>query len=129
MLSEENLRAYMYHYLLDQKVFSEVTKDVTRDQEQVWARHILVKTQAEAVIVLDRLNKGEDWSAIAAEVSLDTSNKDNGGDLGWFSRGRMVKEFEDAAFRAWRRKDKRSRGNTIWMAYYPNHWTQNFPGL
>ena len=97
-VSEESLRAYMYHYLLDQKVFSEVSKDVTRDQEQVWARHILVKTQAEAVIVLDRLNKSEDWSAIAAEVSLDTSNKDKGGDLGWFSRGRMVKEFEDAAF-------------------------------
>jgi parvulin-like peptidyl-prolyl isomerase len=97
-VSEENLRTYMYHYLLDQKVFSEITKDVTRDQEQVWARHILVKTQAEALIVLDRLNKSEDWSAVTADVSLDTSNKGKGGDLGWFARGRMVKEFEDAAF-------------------------------
>jgi peptidyl-prolyl cis-trans isomerase D len=97
-VTEKNLRTYMYHYLLDKKVLAEISKDVSRDQEQVWARHILVKTQAEAVIVLDRINKGEDWAAVAAEVSLDTSNKDNGGDLGWFTRGRMVKAFEDAAF-------------------------------
>jgi peptidyl-prolyl cis-trans isomerase D len=97
-VTEKNLRTYMYHYLLDKKVLAEISKDVSRDQEQVWARHILVKTQAEAVIVLDRINKGEDWAAVAAEVSLDTSNKDNGGDLGWFTHGRMVKAFEDAAF-------------------------------
>ncbi len=97
-ISEKNLRAYMSNYLLDLKVFAEITKDVSREQEQVWARHILVKTQAEATIVKDRLNKGEEWSAIAADVSLDTSNKDKGGDLGWFTRGRMVKEFEDATF-------------------------------
>ncbi|MDP2966417.1 MAG: peptidylprolyl isomerase [Pelolinea sp.] len=97
-VTEKNLRIYMYHYLLDKKVMAEITKDVSREQEQVWARHILVKTQAEALIVLDRINKGEDWSVVAADISLDTSNKDNGGDLGWFARGRMVKAFEDEAY-------------------------------
>ena len=97
-VAEKNLRTYMYHYLLDKKVMAEITKDVSREQEQVWARHILVNTQAEALIVLDRINKGEDWSVVAADISLDTSNKDNGGDLGWFARGWMVKAFEDEAY-------------------------------
>ena len=97
-VKESSLRKYLYTYLVVQKVRDEVIKDIPREQEQVWARHILVKTLPEALIVLDRLDKGEDWAAIAAEVSLDTSNKDIGGDLGWFPRGRMVEPFENAAF-------------------------------
>ena len=62
------------------------------------ARHILVKTKEEAIAVIKRLNAGEDWVKISSEVSLDTGSKDQGGDLGWFSRGAMVKPFEDAAF-------------------------------
>jgi len=97
-VKESNLRKYMHNFMLIQKVRDEIVNDIPHEQEQVWARHILVKTKTEAIIVLDRLDQGEDWSLLAADVSLDTSNKDNGGDLGWFPRGRMVAPFESAAF-------------------------------
>jgi parvulin-like peptidyl-prolyl isomerase len=64
---------------------------------KVHCAHILVKTEAEANKVLERLKKGEKFGNIARELSLCPSKK-KGGDLGTFSRGKMVKEFEKAAF-------------------------------
>ncbi len=98
--NEDDLRGLVRATLLRQKVQEAVLVDmeIARTQEQVWARHILVADEATANTVLERLDAGEDWSALASELSTDTSNKDRGGDLGWFSRGRMVAEFEDAAF-------------------------------
>jgi peptidyl-prolyl cis-trans isomerase C len=64
---------------------------------KVHCAHILVKTQTEANAVLERLKKGEKFAKIAKESSLCPSKK-RGGDLGFFGRGKMVKEFEKAAF-------------------------------
>lgn len=65
--------------------------------DKVHCAHILVKTETEAKTVLDRLNKGEKFSNIAKDLSLCPSGK-RGGDLGTFTRGKMVKEFENCAF-------------------------------
>lgn len=87
LILEEKLR----EYVLNQS-------DEVYEQEEVKARHILVKTKEEATAILEKLAAGESWETLAAENSLDTGNKDNSGDLGWFSKGMMVLPFEEAAF-------------------------------
>jgi peptidyl-prolyl cis-trans isomerase C len=70
---------------------------VIRMVDKVHCAHILVKTEEEAKSVLDKISKGGSFTAIAAEKSLCPSGK-RGGDLGTFGRGKMVREFENAAF-------------------------------
>lgn len=64
---------------------------------KIHCAHILVKTEKEVNALLERLKKGEKFANIAKEESLCPSGK-RGGDLGFFGRGKMVKEFERAAF-------------------------------
>lgn len=96
--SEVDLKKLFRLQLLSAKITERLTTDLSNTEERVWARHILVSTEEEGKAVITRLNDGEDFSSLAAELSQDSSNKDKGGDLGWFARGKMVAEFEDVAF-------------------------------
>ena len=64
---------------------------------KVHARHILVESESKANELLFNLQRGKDFAESARESSKCPSKK-NGGDLGWFGRGQMVKEFETIAF-------------------------------
>lgn len=64
-------------------------------EKEFSARHILVKTEAEAKDIIAQLGKGGDFAKIAKEKSLDPGSKEKGGDLGWFSPATMVKPFSD----------------------------------
>jgi parvulin-like peptidyl-prolyl isomerase len=103
--------------------YYEENKDNFKVPEQVWARHILirrpdpdtagVKSEKEsqkrideadrfaldrAEAVLQKVLAGESWDSLAATYSEDKQNASNGGDLGFFMRGRMVPEFDSVAF-------------------------------
>lgn len=65
--------------------------------DEIKASHILVETEAEAISLKEEILSGKSFEDVAAENSLCPSGA-NGGDLGFFGRGQMVSEFENAAF-------------------------------
>lgn len=104
-LEERSLRRDYF----TQKVAASVTEDTIKaayDQyvkdfkpvEEVRARHILVATEDEAKAVKAELEGGKPFEVLAMEKTTDPSGKQNGGDLGFFSKGMMVPEFEAVAF-------------------------------
>ena len=78
------------------QVYDEAAAKQT-SEEEISARHILVPTEDEAKAALKRVKGGENFAKVADEVSKDPGSK--GGDLGWFTRDRMVPEFGEAAFK------------------------------
>ncbi|NCA14504.1 MAG: hypothetical protein EBS89_10280, partial [Proteobacteria bacterium] len=84
--------------VLRRKLGETIADETPKTGEQVKARHILVADEDAAKKVVERVKGGESFDTVAAEVSTDGSNKDKGGDLGWFGKGMMVSEFETAAY-------------------------------
>ncbi len=80
------------------KLYDETVKSIPAEQE-VRARHILVENEDEAKKVAERVKGGEDFAKVAGEVSKDPGSKTDGGDLGFFTKDRMVEPFAEAAFK------------------------------
>ena len=100
------LRQRALHNVYVRKTISEkITDDEVKSRfevetskvEQIKARHILVKTEEEAIEIIKMLNDGADFIDLAKKKSTGPSGP-NGGDLGFFGKGQMVPEFEKAAF-------------------------------
>lgn len=99
------IQAY-FKSILDELVpEAEVRKEYDRlaeqvkGQEEVHARHILVETEEAAEEIVDTLKEGADFAKLAKEKSSDTGSGAQGGDLGYFTKDRMVPEFAEAAFK------------------------------
>jgi peptidyl-prolyl cis-trans isomerase C len=70
-----------------------------RPEEEVRARHILVDSKDKAREIYEKIAHGSDFAQLARENSKDPGSKDQGGELGFFTRGQMVPQFEEAAFK------------------------------
>ena len=80
------------------KLYDETVKSVPAEQE-VRARHILVESEDDAKKAAARVKGGEDFAKVAGELSKDPGSKTDGGDLGFFTKDRMVEPFAEAAFK------------------------------
>lgn len=78
--------------------YFEENKEKLGQEEQVKASHILVEDEKTAKDLKKQLDDGADFAELAKEHSTDPGSAENGGELGFFGKGKMVKEFEDVAF-------------------------------
>ena len=67
--------------------------------QKIKCSHILVQKQSEAMEIYERLQKGEKFGKLAKELSIDSGSAKKDGNLGYFTKGMMVKQFEETAFR------------------------------
>jgi parvulin-like peptidyl-prolyl isomerase len=96
--TREDYKRMLRQAMISQRVWDIVTADVPEVTEQVHAREIVVDSEEAAQQILAWLEEGVDFVTLAREHSLDLATKDNGGDLGWFPRGLIAIELENAAF-------------------------------
>ncbi len=104
-VSEDEIKAYIAKPENSKYLEAAYTESYAKynQAEEVKARHILIKVEDPKAIdkikaIKAKVNTGN-FAAIAGKESEDSTGKTNGGDLGWFARGRMVPEFDEVAFK------------------------------
>lgn len=104
-LTEESLKTNIRFTLLQEKALKdvevtdeEIEKYYNQASQELNARHILVEDEETAKEIKAKLDAGEDFAELAKEFSTDPGSGAKGGDLGWFTVGTMVPEFNDAAY-------------------------------
>lgn len=105
-LDEDSLKDEIRFGLLQEQAFAdglnitdeEIEQYYEMMREEVKASHILVETEDEANDILKKLDDGEDFADLANEYSIDPGTAENGGDVGFFSLGKLVAEFTEAAY-------------------------------
>lgn len=96
LLSQAAIQEYIKaNPVTDEELKAEYDKNVGKEGEEYKARHILVKTEAEAKKIIAKLAKGSDFAELAKKESTGPSGP-KGGDLGWFASGQMVPPFSEA---------------------------------
>lgn len=93
--TEDDYRNLAELQILSEKVQEAIIDDLQQDQDQVWVRHIQVKDDVALQFALDQLTKGQDFGALAVQLSEDTGSKSNYGDLGWLTRYDLEDKFGD----------------------------------
>lgn len=104
--TEESYKKYLELNLLQEKALIEGIEvsedDIKAEYEniknEINARHVLVADEATAKKVKAELESGKDFAEVAKEYSTEPAAQQTGGELGWFGKGKMVAEFEEAAF-------------------------------
>lgn len=100
-ISDQEFRWLIEYELLQKEMdpyLREQVPEVGDSVPQVHVLGILVTAEEDAETVMERLAEGEDFAALAQELSLDEASKEDGGDLGWLPRGVKGKAFDDVAF-------------------------------
>lgn len=104
--NEESYTKYLKLNLLQEEALienveaseEEIQAKYDAQSMEINARHILVEDEATAIEVKEKLEAGGDFAELAKEYSTEPQAQTSGGDLGWFGKGQMVPEFEEAAF-------------------------------